>query len=432
MGNPRPSLRGDPRRFLLVAFAGISWLIWPRIGVTGSDPSILSLHGMTSMDRNVGLETYRAGDSVTESEIWAKGDLVRHEIANGDGKLIQIQRGELIYSFSAEDAFGMVIRVRRGLGTMGLVRQIEEIRAHGDVIRRQDAFFDTSQLPDEAEYDVYRYEDRLTGEVVNVALTHAGSIPRIWVGLLPNQNVTVIHYWDMEANVEISDSLFNVPEKIDLSATSVCEVAQQEGDEQLQQTCNAAISGDMAAQGALGFFYFQVAERLEAGPAAQEYRGAAWWYRKAAMQGHTSSQHNIGFLYLQGLGVERDYERAIRWFRVAAEKEYPPSEYNLGKAYMDGLGVTEDYEIANHWLLGAAKHGYAAAQFDLGLNYLRGLGVERNSEEAYAWLATAAAQGFDLGALDLSPILADMTIDQRGRAEELASTYRKKYCLVQR
>lgn len=427
MGNRTPGHLRDSRHYLLMALAGLSWLIWPRAGITDSNQSIWSLHGMTSIHRNVDLEAYRAGDSVTESEIWAKGDLVRHDIAYGDGKLIQIQHGELIYSFSAEDAFGMVIRARGGLGTMGLVRQIEEITAHGTMIPHQEAFFDTSQLPDEADWDVYRYEDRLTGEVVHVALARDESIPLIWVGLLPNQNVTVIHYWDMEANVEISDSLFDVPEKIDLSATSACEFAQQEGEEQLQQICNAAISGDMAAQGALGLIYFQVAERLEAGPAAQEYRAAAWWYRKAAMQDHTSSQHNIGLLYLHGLGVERDYEKAIQWTRLAAEKGYAPSEYNLGKAYMDGLGVTEDYETANYWLLGAAKHGYAAAQFELGLNYLRGRGVDPNIEEAYAWLATASAQGFDLGEIELPKILSELTTDQRRRAEELASYYRENY-----
>lgn len=418
---------GKPPRSALAAVLASAWGLWLGMGIACGEPPIFSLHGRTKTDHNVDRGSHRAGDAVTYGELWAKGDAVRQEIEFGDDTLIQIQRGERIYSFSVEDQFGMVVRGRGGLGTLGLVRQIEEIKANGTVVPSQDAFFDTSRLIDEADYDVYRYEDRLTGEVVHVALERDDSIPRIWVGLLPNGNVTVTHYRDMEANVEISDTLFDVPEGIDLSATSICEFAQQQEHKQLLQTCNAAIHGDMAAQGDLGFLCFRAAERAQAGARTQEYRAAAWWYRKAAMAGHTSSQHNIGFLYAQGLGVRQDHEKAAYWFHLAAEKAYPPSEYNLGKAYMEGLGVTEDHAVANRWLQAAAQHGYAAAQFELGLNYLGGIGVASNTEEAYAWLATAASQGFDLGTIDLPAILADMTIDQRRRAEGLAASHVEKY-----
>jgi len=432
MGSLPLNRHGSPPEYLLVALLASSSLILPETDIRASEQPLLSLHGMTVVDYNVDLDTYRAGDFATGSEIWAKGDATRQEIEFDGDRMITIQRGELICSFSVDDAFGMVIRARGGLGAMGLVRQIEEIKAHGTEIPSQDAFFDASQLPDEAEYDIYRYEDRLTGEVVHVALTKDGAIPRIWVGLQPNQHVTVTHYWDMEANVDLSDSLFEFPDGIDLSATSVCEFAQQQGHGQLQRTCNEAIQGDMAAQGELGHLYFRAAERMHAEAEAQEYKAAAWWYRRAAMAGQTSSQHNIGFMYLQGRGVEKNHEKAVHWFRLAADKGYPPSEYNLGKAYMEGLGVVENHEVANRWLHASAQHGYAAAQFHLGLNYLGGLGVDPSSEEGYAWLTTAAAQGFDVGQIDLSAILADMTVDQRRRAEELASRYVEKYSSAQR
>ena len=125
MGNPRPPARGDQLKHVLLALAGSCCLSWPKIGVTASDQPVFTLHGMTRIEHNVDPGTYRPGDSFTESEIWAKGDAVRQETEYAEEKLIQIQRGELIYSFSPEDSFGMVIRARGRLGTMGLVRQIE-------------------------------------------------------------------------------------------------------------------------------------------------------------------------------------------------------------------------------------------------------------------------------------------------------------------
>jgi hypothetical protein len=42
------------------------------------------------------------------------------------------------------------------------------------------------------------------------------------------------------------------------------------------------------------------------------------WYRKAADQGNAFAQRNVGFLYANGLGVQRDLKQAREWMQKAA------------------------------------------------------------------------------------------------------------------
>ena len=47
---------------------------------------------------------------------------------------------------------------------------------------------------------------------------------------------------------------------------------------------------------------------------------AMWWYRLAAVQGHTVAQYNLGAMYYQGLDAPRDYVLAHLWLSLSAEQ----------------------------------------------------------------------------------------------------------------
>ncbi len=88
----------------------------------------------------------------------------------------------------------------------------------------------------------------------------------------------------------------------------------------------------------------------------QDYARAVEWYRKAAEQGHTIAQSNLGFMYAIGLGVLQDYAEAVKWFRKAAEQGHAKAQYNLGWMYDKGKGVLQDYVQAHRWYnLAASK-----------------------------------------------------------------------------
>ena len=51
---------------------------------------------------------------------------------------------------------------------------------------------------------------------------------------------------------------------------------------------------------------------------AQDYARSAAWWEKAAAQGHTQAQYNLGVLYYNGEGVPRDISKAREWLEKAA------------------------------------------------------------------------------------------------------------------
>lgn len=167
----------------------------------------------------------------------------------------------------------------------------------------------------------------------------------------------------------------------------------------------------------------------------QDYKKAAYWYKKAAEQGNTEAQLDLGVMYMNGLGVDKnidkfiewyskageqgntiaqgvlgryyfygnvvdtDYKKAAYWYKKLIEQEDAANEfdlneigYNLGWIYYKGKGVKKDYKKAAHWYKKAAEQGNARAQLILGLMYSMGRGVEQNHKEAVNWYKKAAKQ----------------------------------------
>ncbi|MBT7250890.1 MAG: sel1 repeat family protein, partial [Rhodospirillaceae bacterium] len=45
---------------------------------------------------------------------------------------------------------------------------------------------------------------------------------------------------------------------------------------------------------------------------------AAKWFRKAGEQDHAAAQYNLGFLFYEGKGVQKDDQEAYHWIDQAA------------------------------------------------------------------------------------------------------------------
>jgi tetratricopeptide (TPR) repeat protein len=141
----------------------------------------------------------------------------------------------------------------------------------------------------------------------------------------------------------------------------------------------AAERGDATAQ-------YNVAIALEA---KSKMSLAADYYRKAAKQGHSIAQNNLGVFYNTGEGVKPDPAKAMEWFQRSAEQGNASAYFNLGAC----LQCKGDTTAAVHWYTKAAAQGDADAQNCLGLCYDNGDGVEQNDTVALEWYAKAAEQG---------------------------------------
>jgi len=123
-----------------------------------------------------------------------------------------------------------------------------------------------------------------------------------------------------------------------------------------------------------------------------DYTQAAYWYRKAAEQGHVNAQFSLGAFYGNGMGVKQDYEQAFYWYRKAAEQGQVEAQYIVGACYIDGLGVKEDQAQAFYWYRKAAEQGLGNAQGMLSLCYYEGIGTAQDLVQAKNWALKAIAQ----------------------------------------
>jgi TPR repeat protein len=130
-------------------------------------------------------------------------------------------------------------------------------------------------------------------------------------------------------------------------------------------------------------------------PAPPETGGAAQSlarYLDAAEQGDPEAQVQLGLLYEQGQGVEKNLDEASRWFELAAEQGYAPAQANLGDLYEFGDGIRSNKAAAHYYRL-AAKQGYLDAQLDLARLYEQGKGLPQDAVQAWLWYSLAARQG---------------------------------------
>lgn len=121
----------------------------------------------------------------------------------------------------------------------------------------------------------------------------------------------------------------------------------------------------------------------------EDFAEAALWYRKAAEQGVSQAQNNLGVMYKDGQGVRQDFSEATRWFQMAAQQNNTLAQLNLGWLYHAGKGLSQDADSARYWYSQAAQKGHATAQLNLGILYLQ----KKDTTTAIHWLQQASQQG---------------------------------------
>lgn len=173
----------------------------------------------------------------------------------------------------------------------------------------------------------------------------------------------------------------------------------------------AASLGSAEAQCYLGVLY-HFGHGVQA-----DYVKAVQWYEKAALQENADAQFYLGELFYMGRGINKDQKKAFEWFEKAAAQGHDrakeaskmfqkiaslvrsanmgdvQAQYDLGKLYYNGDGVDRDYVAAHGWFELAADQGNADAQYHLGVQYHLGQGIKIDYVKAFEWYEKAALQG---------------------------------------
>ena len=141
---------------------------------------------------------------------------------------------------------------------------------------------------------------------------------------------------------------------------------------------------------------YRLAKIILADPAAEQerFRTALEWLTEAAEAGLGHAQYELGKIYRDGRGVEKDALLAAAWLTRAAEQGSDAASYALGALLLTGgEGLAKDILSALNWLRRSAEDGNQYAQYRLGRLLLRGEDAPREIEEAVRWLTASAEQG---------------------------------------
>lgn len=123
------------------------------------------------------------------------------------------------------------------------------------------------------------------------------------------------------------------------------------------------------------------------------------WWGRAARQLHVRAAHNLALAMLAGEPItggvpsEPDFPGILRYLKIGSDAGYPNSEYTLGKLYAEGVGVEKDPRRAAELFLSASIKGFAKAQYNLGKVYRDGNGMKQDEALSMFWFNEAAERG---------------------------------------
>jgi TPR repeat protein len=145
----------------------------------------------------------------------------------------------------------------------------------------------------------------------------------------------------------------------------------------------------------LGFLYLN-GRGVERDPAQ-----AASLYRRAALLGNLRARTNLGELYEKGIGVTKTLEEAVLWYRLAAAGGWPNAIGRLGNLYKDGIYVDKDPVQAIELYRLSADLGNTNSMNSLGRMYEQGLGTPKDLRTSLGWYETANSLGNRFAAYNL-------------------------------
>ncbi len=90
---------------------------------------------------------------------------------------------------------------------------------------------------------------------------------------------------------------------------------------------------------------------------------------------------------------QKDTQKSFYWYEKAANQGLSVAQFNLGLTYLDTKNRTENPEKAFYWMGKAANQGDLDAMNYLGLMYKKGYGVKQNYTKASEWYKKACQNG---------------------------------------
>lgn len=107
----------------------------------------------------------------------------------------------------------------------------------------------------------------------------------------------------------------------------------------------------------------------------------------------------------------KEFEKWTKgYIEIADETEYPLADCQVGYAYLEGIGVPKEFEKGLFYTRRAADHGDRDAQYNLGCLYEEGTAVEKDLGKAIYWFDQAAKQNHNLAIAKMQNLNSDICV----------------------
>ena len=174
-----------------------------------------------------------------------------------------------------------------------------------------------------------------------------------------------------------------------------------------------------------------------------------FYAKRAAERGNGRAQFDLGLMYANGNGVEKNEKLALMWFNRAAQNNFSKSptakkvvkikrtsqkfkfakeaaakgnsraQFDLAMMYHKGDGVSKNEQLAFNYFHKAARNNSVEAKFQMGLNFAQGRGVRKQAQLAKYWFKLAAKAGHSKAMAHLASLENRNTI--YGQTKKVAS-----------
>ena len=115
---------------------------------------------------------------------------------------------------------------------------------------------------------------------------------------------------------------------------------------------------------------------------------------KAAENGFSAAQYNLGYWYYYGDDIPQDIPKGIELLKQSWVQGNVEAARLLMQIYYNGTDVEKDDSAAFNYIFPAAEKGDCQSQYYVGMFYSNGLGVDSDIDEAIKWYTKSAEQGF--------------------------------------
>lgn len=152
----------------------------------------------------------------------------------------------------------------------------------------------------------------------------------------------------------------------------------------------------------------------------KDYETAYLEWLPLAKEGDPWAQYNIGQMYRQGHGLEKNSEMAFEWYLKAANQGLGIAQFAVGASYSNADGISRDYQEAFEWFNLAAKQQNYSAQYQIGRIYYYGVGREKDIILSHMWLNIASFNGSEEAKNFLIPVSDKLDKNELMVAREMA------------